>query len=238
MANEAAMGTITGEVFQPVRLHYRVLDDNALAQAFKKLRCVEHDPPRERWVWLYEHEARGLQFTHSYDDIKKELRPIIIGSFFQRPNDTLMLDLRSCERAILAVPFFDKHIPRGVAKVMEAEVANSLYSLDNPQLSPADVFDHQTSTSRDPEAEMKRLAELITKGSGIRARFNIMMKAVHSATEQPLPEVERIPVHYYEDGIDGFKLALTVRQIMAREHWSGNTAYTLSDAIREVTGSM
>jgi hypothetical protein len=35
------------------------LNHPGLKQAFEKLRCLEYDSPRKRWVWLYEHEARG-----------------------------------------------------------------------------------------------------------------------------------------------------------------------------------
>ena len=137
--------------------------------------------------------------------------------------------------AKLAIPFFDKHIPRSVARVTEAEVANKLYSLDNPQLSPADLFDHHVSTSRDPEAELKRLAELVANGRDVGAKLDIALKAIQSAAEETLPEIERIPVHFYEDGIQGFELALRIRQIIAMQHWSGNSAYTLSDAVRSIT---
>jgi hypothetical protein len=238
LADKSVLATITGELFQPVRLHYRVFDDKGLLQALTKLSCVKHDPPRQRWVWLYEDEARGLSFKQSYAQISEKLRPIVLGSLIHRTSDTLLLDLRSHERAMAAIPFFDKHIPRGVAKVTEAEVANKLYSTDNPQLSPEDVFDHQPATVRDPEAEFQRLAEQVKQGRSFRARLDILLKAFQSATQKPLPETERIPVHYYEDGIGGFTLALTLRQIVAREHWSGNTKYTLSDAITATTKSM
>jgi len=45
MADQALMGTLTGEHFQPVRLHYRVLNHPGLKRAFEKLRCLEYDPP-------------------------------------------------------------------------------------------------------------------------------------------------------------------------------------------------
>ena len=51
--------------------------------------------------------------------IPKHLHPIVIGSLFVRRNDELLLDLRSCERALLAIPFFDKYLPRKVAKVLK-----------------------------------------------------------------------------------------------------------------------
>ena len=66
MANKPILATVTGEFFQPVRLHYRVLDGKGLLQAFDKLRCVDHDPARRRWVWMYADEARSLQFKQSY----------------------------------------------------------------------------------------------------------------------------------------------------------------------------
>ena len=137
-----------------------------------------------------------------------------------------------------AIPFFDKHIPRGVAKLTEAEVANKLYPTDGPQLSPEDVFDHRPAAVSDSEAEFQRLADQVKQGGSIRARLDIAWKAFQSATHKSLPETERIPVHYYEDGIGGFKLALTLRQIVAREHWSGNAEYTLFDAIRATTKAM
>jgi hypothetical protein len=233
MDDKPVLATITGECFQPVRLHYRVVDGQGLLQAFKKLRCVEHDPKWQRWVWLYDHEAKGLKFKKSYAQISKDLRPIVLGSFFQRTSDTLLLDLRSFERAKQAIPFFDKHIPRSAAKVTAAEVANKLYSVaDNPQLSPEDVFDHRDSTIRDPEAEMQRLGELAAQARGPQARLDIALKAIQSAAGQPLPAIERIPIHYYEDGIQAFTLVLNLRQIVAIEHWTGNTGYTLSDAIK------
>jgi hypothetical protein len=167
----------------------------------------------------------------------KELHPIVIGSFFQRTDDQLLLDLRSRERAKLAIPFFDEHIPRSVARVTEAEVVNKLHSTDNPQLSPADLFDNQVSKSRDPEAELKRVAEVVASVCGLRARFDIALKAMLSAAQETLPEIERIPVHYYEDGIQGFELVLRLRKIIAMEHFSGNSAYTLTDAVESITKS-
>ena len=42
----------------------------------------------------------------------------------------MILDLRSVEPAWTAIPFFDKYIPRSVAKVIEAEVVNRLFSAE------------------------------------------------------------------------------------------------------------
>jgi hypothetical protein len=69
------MGTLTGERFQSVRLHYRVFEHRELLRALKKLHCLEYDAPRKRWVWLYEDEAKTLQYQRSYAQFPRELRP-------------------------------------------------------------------------------------------------------------------------------------------------------------------
>src|SRR5262245_8774194 len=136
MAEKTLLRTITGDCFQPVRLHYRVFDQDGLRTAFQNLRCVQWDRTQDRWVWLYDHEAKTLPFPRSFGQIPGHLRPIIIGSLFPRTEELLLVDLRSCERAMHAIPFFDNHLPRKVARVEEAEVVNRLFSLDNPQLTP------------------------------------------------------------------------------------------------------
>jgi len=231
------MGTLTGEHFQPVRLHYRVLNHTGLKRAFEKLRCLQYDAPRKRWVWLYADEARTLRFKRSYAEFPKELHPIVIGAFFLRSEETLLLDLRSCERALLAIPFFDKNLPRKFVALEDAEIVNRLFPLtkENQLLTPDALFDGQISTGIDPAALVQRLTE---KAAGIASpleRLKLILGEFTSRAEKPLPQIERLPIHYAEDGIDGFNLALQLRQIDAMEHWLGNSGYTLVDAIKAVT---
>ena len=41
-------------------------------------------------------------------------------------------------------------------------------------------------------------------------------------------------MHYAEDGIGGFEVALRLRQIVAMQHWLGHPEYTLGDAIQSL----
>jgi hypothetical protein len=50
----------------------------------------------------------------------------VIGAFFLRTQELLLLDLRSCERALLAIPFFDGYLPRKSVELEHAEVVNQL----------------------------------------------------------------------------------------------------------------
>jgi hypothetical protein len=233
MADKPILATMTGELFQPVRLHYQVLDHDGLLRAFKKLRCLDHDATQERWVWLYDHEAKTLRFDRSYAELAKNLHPIVIGSFFLRTNDKLLLDLRSCERALLAIPFFAKHLPQRVARVTESEIVNKLFSAtENAQLRPDQLFDGQASSVQDPAAEMQKLIDRTSRVRDPREKLKILQEEMESQARQLSPEIERFPVHYHEDGIEGFAFALRLRQIVAREHWLGNSRYTLGDAIK------
>jgi hypothetical protein len=236
MADQALMGTLTGEHFQPVRLHYRVLNHPGLKQAFETLRCLEYDSPRKRWVWLYEHEAKTLQFRRSYAQFPQELRPIVIGAFFLRTEGTLLLDLRSCERALLAIPFFDTHLPRKLVELENAEIVNQLFPVTqaNQQLTPDALFDAQVSTVTYPDALVKQLIDKAAAGRGPAEKLKILFQEFESRASKPMPRIERFPVHYATDGIVGFELALRLRQIVAMQHWLGNSKYTLGDAIQSL----
>jgi hypothetical protein len=238
MHQKPVLANITGELFQPVRLHYQVLEQAGLERALEKLRCLEHDSPRRRRVWLYDHEARSLRFPKSFTEIPENLRPIVIGSFYRRQEDQLILDLRSCERAVAAIPFFDKHLSRTVAKVTQAEVVNKLFSVaGNEKLTPEQLFDHGTSTFIDPAALQQSLVAQVARGRNPLGKMKILMEEMDKRSKQPLPEIERLPVHYYEEGIDSFTAALRLRQIVAMQHWLGNTEYTMFDAIKTPTTS-
>jgi hypothetical protein len=227
---------MTGEHFQPVRLHYRVLNRTGLLRAFQKLRCLDYDSTRRRWVWLYAPEAKRLRFQKSYAQFPKELHPIVIGAFFLRSEGTLLLDLRSCERAILAIPFFDTHLPRRLAALEDAEVVNRLLPATeaNLKLTPDALFDAQIGTGVDPEALVQRLAEKTAHTQDPEEKIKIALEDLESRAKEPLPEIERFPVHYAEDGIDGIAMALRLRQIVAMQHWLGNPGYTLGDAIQSL----
>jgi hypothetical protein len=239
MADQLLLATMTGEHFQPVRLHYRVLNHPGLKRAFEKLRCLEYDAPRKRWVWLYAHEAKKLRFQRSYAQFPKEHHPIVIGAFLLRTTETLLLDLRSCERALLAIPFFDAHLPRKLVELKHAEIVNRLFpaTKTNQQLTPDALFDRQIGTGIDLETLVQRLAEKTADDRDAEEKIKIVLEDLESRAREPLPQIERLAIHYAADGIVGFKLALQLRQTVAMQHWLGNPGYTLGDAIQSLYGT-
>jgi hypothetical protein len=64
--------------------------------------------------------------------------------------------------------------------------------------------------------------------------FTLMEQQSH----ERLPEVEKLLVHFYTDGITSLENALRLRQIVAFEHWQGNTTCTLGKVIQKVTAGV
>ena len=227
--------TQTDGVVQPIRLYYQIIDKKRLLNRFKRLRCMDFDPVNNRWVWLYANEAKRLKFRKSYSSIPKEMHSIVIGSFFLRNEDeSLLLDLRSFDRTLEAIPFFDKYIGRNIARITHAAVVNRLFEAKEqfpPNLDG--FFCSSEMIEKNPDDDIAEIESSIEKHrtGGKLNLYSVFEQKVKGA----LPEIEKFPVHFYQDGIGSIKIVLRVRQIMAYQHWKGDTNCTLFDIIKTAT---
>ncbi|MCI0525363.1 MAG: hypothetical protein L0Y75_08890 [Acidobacteria bacterium] len=215
---EQVLTTTTGELMQLVRLHYDLFNQKEMLRIFKKLGCIDFDPARRRWAWVYAREASSLKFKRSYNDLPKEARRIVLGSFFITSETKMHLDLRSVERALAAVEFFDQRVPRVVAKLRYLCIVNRLFS--DPKELPEDFdffFDREEARHFDPAAAQAAMIEDVLKG-----------------VKRQTPEMECVPTNYYEDGISQMKLVLFARQTVASKHFLGETEYSFEDYVREL----
>lgn len=231
--------TMTGEIFHPARVYYRVHNRIKLVAALRRLDCMAFDGDRQRWVWLYTGRAKKLAFKKPYAVIAREqARPIVIGSFHVRDQGESWLDLRSFDRVIEAIPFFAHHIPRKVAEVTDVAVVNRCFELGTER--EFDVYFHPDRVSvPDPAATLEALKRAAEQA---HAADEDALAAVHrvlsAETDEALPEVERLPSHFYEDGISPLAMTLRFREIAAFEHWNGNTQFGVVDAIDRVLGKL
>jgi len=60
-----------------------------------------------------------------------------------------------------------------------------------------------------------------------------LLLSVRERASRRLPDVEKFPVHFYEDGIESFRTTLMIRQMIAMEHWRGNIDYSLYDVLKQ-----
>lgn len=221
--NDAITTTLTGEYTQPVRLCYKVYDKHTLhSKIFKNMKCMSYDSPNGRWVWLFDYEAKNLSFEQKYNEIPKHLRPIVIGSFFSENDDEMYLDVRSHERAIHAITFFDRYIPRNIAEVTDAIILSRIIKQKEMALLKDFNF-FKDVTIVDKAKEFEEMME--NSKNDIDTKESVLSFLEKSATKA-VPEVQRIRTNYYEDGIDSIKLSLQVNRLAALNKLNGKELTT------------
>jgi hypothetical protein len=223
--------TTTGEIMQPIRLHYEVQDGKQLRATFSTLRCLDYDAPRKRWVWLYTDEAKSLPFKD-----KRAADNTVLGEFVFKGAEEVVLNLRSFERATKALGFFDQHIPRTVARVTAVTVSNRVISLkDASSLTSLDhYFDSAEVVVHDAESMVQRLQDIASSTTDTQERIALAGKYMEEKAKTPLPPMERVTLNYYEDGIHSVEALLAPRKVIAMQHWQGNTSYTYHDFVLEM----
>lgn len=227
--------TMTKEIYMLARLHYDLLDSEKIHRVFLKLRCMKYDPLQDRWVWLYEAEAKRLKFKGTYKDIPIERRPIVLGSFFFRNKGEMVLDLNSFDRAIQAVIFFNKYLPRKAAKVKDITILNKFHDASKGFVPKhQDYFDKGLEEVFDPDGlidDLKRATSSIDNPmEKADAAYSLMLEEF----EKSISEVERMPIHFYEDGISSLKARLSMREMIAMQHWQGNSDYSFNNVFEQI----
>src|SRR5262249_6450171 len=200
-------------------LHYAVEDSDKLRALFASLRCLEYDASQRRWVWLYTEEGRTLSFKD-----RRAANSVGFGEFVFKGETAVVLNLRSFERATNALVFFDHHIPLTVARVTAMTVSNRLLSTaEAASLGSLDqYFDHAEVVVTDPASLLHDVEELVARTPDLHERFALLNQYLTDRAQAPVSALERLPVHYYEDGIRAVEALLSIRQVRAMHHWQGN----------------
>src|SRR6266699_5047903 len=229
-ADQVAM-TTTGEILQLIRLHYEVEDSEKLRTLFASLHCLEYDASQRRWVWLYTEEARPLAFKD-----RRAATNVVLGEFVFKGERDVVLNLRSFARATNALVFFDHHIPRTVAHVTAMTVSNRLLSTaEAASLGSLDqYFDHAEVVVTDPASLLHDVEEMVARTPDLHERFALLDQYMTDRAQAPVSALERLPVHYYEDGLRAVEALLGIRHVIAMHHWQGHTSYTYQDIVRDM----
>ncbi len=197
MLEKKLMVTITGEPFQPTRIHYELYDKVRLQKLFSLQPFMKYDGTVDRWAWLYTGRAKKLTFKTPWKKIPKHLQPIIIGSFFQRATGVMFLEIRSIERTVEAIAFFDRIIPRKVARVTDISIVNRLFDATRDIHGLSSPLDHLFSneTKIDPEAKLADLKKIIAAGEAVQMDPADIVPMLWKVDDQSIPEVERFPAN-------------------------------------------
>jgi hypothetical protein len=100
------------------------------------------------------------------------------------------------------------------------------------QESTDKIFDCENITR--PEEELMAGIEQLKKEEDIEIRRQDALAWIEQHAQAPLAEVEEIPTHFYEDGIEPLKLSLQLRQLELIEQWKGNRDANLLNIIEKL----
>ncbi len=233
----------TGEPYQPVRIYYQVFKKKTVLGALQKLKCIEYEPRSDRWNWLYEAEAKKLHFTRSYNTLTPADKPLILGYFTFRGEDQMLFDLRSGQRALAGLDFFDKRFNRYAANPTHLRIVNRLFSVDempnreiHPSLDPFFDRDDVPCLAREMEEAIDRIEQEYANDP--EQRQQAINEYMDQHLERSHPEIEEIMIHPEKIERLSLPMVLQMRQVEAYEHWRGNFTFRSTDLIKQWVESL
>lgn len=234
------LATMTNEFFQPVRLYYSIPSQSYVTKKFQHLQCMGEVPSEQCWQWLFDGEAKSLQFAVDYNEIPEEKRPIVLGRFRFPMEGSMTFQTNSVPRAIEAAKFFGLQLGSKVI-ALRCRLVNRFFAAEEGQ--PNELF---KTLDRDVTVIDIRLTEEKIKRefANVRTKQDIeriakVFRAKVLASKEDVPLVEDFPLAPEEETSDFLNLAnmLKFRTIRAFEHWNGNTHLTLSQIIIRIMES-
>ena len=147
----------------------------------------------------------------------------------------MILDLNSFDRAIKAVVFFDKYLPRKAAKVKDISILNKFHDGSKGFVPKhQDFFDKGLEAVIDPDGLIEDLSRATSTIEDPIEKANAAYPLMMEGFQKSISEVERMPIHFYEDGISSLKGRLSLREIIAMQHWQGNSDYSLNNVFEQI----
>lgn len=149
----------------------------------------------------------------------------------------MYVDVNSFDRAIAAIQFFDQHLSRDVALLSHIQIVNKFFQAV-PGIIPSqdDYFDRFAPDKPDNMSRLEKMSADNTLSKN--EKIALFQQEMDEDLRKPLMEVESLPLHFYEDGIEGLKGALKMRHMIAFEHWCGNVTFSYIDIFKKMFPGM
>lgn len=230
--------TLTNELFQPMRLYYIIHNKDRLEDCFKGLKCLKYHNELNDWVVEYADEAAKIGLSVAPNKVPKKVQPLIIATIYIENDTTMFIDVRSIERASKLIEFINKYVSKNIAEITHAAIYNQLVTTFDTKesindIDYDDIFNQENVTVIDPEKTIREMNEFAEKYQNQEDRIQALMERTQENAKKPLPKVEKFPVYFYEEGIESFSTSCQMRQMIAMEHYYGETDYSFYDLTQE-----
>jgi hypothetical protein len=231
----------TGEAYQPIRLTYELHHKDKLAPLLNQLKCCEKNGQGQNWSWSWRDECADLHFE-SLDGYKKNpTHPVRLATLTIH-DDKFYINLNSFKRACLAVPFFQRLIPKAIAKIHHADFINKVFGLDERLPHGFTELFKEEELERVIQNrihEYEKVHEQCENAKTIEEAFTILSEYTQTESKKRLPYSERYLFQESEISQDpdvlflGFYIFLRGRELVAIRRWFGGVDYNLSNAADE-----
>ena len=102
----------------------------------------------------------------------------------------------------------------------------------------AEYFDRQPRPRNVMEVSEEKIAEIMSQNVSMEKKRELFMRWQHEESKKPMAKIERLPVHFYEEGINQLENGLKMREVIAMQLWNGNSDYNFHKLIQEIYPSV
>jgi hypothetical protein len=161
----------------------------------------------------------------------------------------LLLEVRSFDRAIKALEFFEKRINPRAARATKLRVVNRFFAASEPNVkqlleSPYDrFFDGDEVDIPNPLQFLKEAQEAEESQEEEEGFQKARLQELEDKLKEKIPEIEEIPLDFYRHrekslGWSDLQLALALRRIEVKAHFAGRENFSRYDLIEEMAQSL
>ncbi len=230
------LATYTGELIQPVRLNYKIINETEVLDKLNKTRDFHYDKEKNLYKWIMKSNEKKYGFKIDKNVKISDIVDIILG-YIKVTGKKLHIILSTVNRAKIAITFLDKNIGKEFAEIETLDLINKIFefNLENvKEISNLEnIFENKIIKTRDTlfeEVELEKLKEELSQEEFVE-RFG--EKFLEDA-KRDFPEFENIIIDNDPEGLKKMDMALTMRQVVLFEKFNGNDSFTLYKLMRNI----
>lgn len=227
----------TGEVYQPIRLTFKIKNLVLLEEQIDDLACIKKIN-HNTWYWLWCNETAELPFASISNFNQSGAMKI---ATLLRFGDLLYLNLQSFKRACLAIPFFHNIFNEKSACLLYADFINKVYAYNEQKIEDfSSLFSEQElqTALQQKLHDYQQMQQKCEHASDISQALEIVKSYAALENKKLVSSVERYEFNF-KNCTDlsivflSFYVFIRSRELAAIKRWFGVTDYSLSNAVDE-----
>ncbi len=223
-----------GEIMQPVRLRYKIVNQREFSGKIPLLKCLETATQPPLILWTLSHEV--LQMKQNVAALPLDSNATILGKIEITATEMLVM-LNSIEGAAFAILFFDKHFGSKVIAVETMDVCNKLYkNTEKNKLRYANIESFFENKTFEDDNTVQAFVDTILDGrkkDKPREKNRKQLAEIVQNEKKPVFENKKV-TFYSKDGIESVKYTLKLAQNLALRHLHGEPQLTMFDLMSEM----